>query len=167
MAATSEKTLEDLFLHQLKDLYFAEKQIVKTLPKLAKKTTSEDLRKAFQKHLQETNGHVTRLEQVFELLGKPAQAVPCEAIKGILEEGAEIMEKFDGTEALDAGLAAAAQAVEHYEIARYGTLKCWAKEIGFSEIAGILDQTLQEEKKTDALLTQIAESSVNMESRAA
>ena len=119
----SEKTLNDLFLDTLKDIYYAERQIVKTLPKMAKAANSEALKAGFEKHLEETHGHVERLEQIFELLGKAPRGKTCDAILGIIEEGKEIMDEFKGTVALDAGLVSAAQAVEHYEIARYGTLK--------------------------------------------
>ncbi len=121
-----------LFLDSVKDVYYAEKKIVKTLPKMAKAAKSPDLKAAFEKHLSETEGHVERLEQVFELLGKPARGKTCPAIDGILEEGAEVMDEYKGAAALDAALVASAQAVEHYEIARYGTLATWAKELGMS-----------------------------------
>ena len=147
--ATKERDLKELFLDTLKDIYYAEKQILKALPK------------AFEKHHDETEGHVERLEQVFELLGKPARAKKCDAIEGIIDEGKEIMEEYADTPALDAGLLAAAQAVEHYEISRYGTLKTWAMKLNMSEAAKLLDQTLSEEKKTDDTLTRIAEKAVN------
>jgi ferritin-like metal-binding protein YciE len=159
--ATKEKTLEDLFLHTLKDIFYAEKQILKALPKMAKNAESEELRQAFETHRLETEGQIERLEKVFELLGKPARGVACEAINGIIEEGKEVMEDFADSEALDAGILAAAQAVEHYEITRYGSLKTWAAELGMSDAAKLLDQNLQEEKKTDKLLTQLAEARVN------
>jgi ferritin-like metal-binding protein YciE len=123
----TEKTLDDLFLDSVKDVYYAEKKIVKTLPKMVKATNSPDLKAAFEKHLSESEGHVERLEQVFELLGKPARGKTCPAIDGILEEGAEVMDEYKGTAALDSALVASAQAVEHYEIARYGTLATWAR----------------------------------------
>src|ERR1700712_542588 len=125
-----EKDLNALFLDTLKDIYFAEKQILKALPKMAKAATSDRLRAAFEKHHDETEGQVDRLEQIFELIGKPARGKTCDAIMGILDEGKEIMDEYKGTSALDAGLLAAAQAVEHYEISRYGTLKTWATELG-------------------------------------
>jgi ferritin-like metal-binding protein YciE len=159
--ATKERDLKELFLDTLKDIYYAEKQILKALPKMAKAATSQDLQAAFEKHHDETEGHVERLEQVFELLGKPARAKKCDAIEGIIEEGKEIMDEYAGTPALDAGLLAAAQAVEHYEISRYGTLKAWAMKLSMSEAAKLLDQTLSEEKKTDDTLTRIAEKAVN------
>ena len=156
-----EKTLNDLFLHTLKDIFYAEKQILKSLPKMAKAAESEELRQAFETHREETQGQIERLEQVFEMLGKPARGVQCEAINGIIEENKEVMEDFAGSEALDAGILAAAQAVEHYEITRYGSLKSWAEELGMQDAARLLDQNLQEEKKTDQLLTQLAEARVN------
>jgi ferritin-like metal-binding protein YciE len=151
-----QKTLDDLFLDTLKDIYYAEKQIVKTLPKMAKAATSPQLKAGFEKHLQESEGHVDRLEQVFEMLGKPARGKTCEAILGIIEEGKTIMEEFKGAQALDAGLISAAQAVEHYEIARYGTLRTWAQQLGMNDAARLLQQTLQEEENTDRTLTQLA-----------
>ncbi|HEV7634055.1 MAG TPA: ferritin-like domain-containing protein [Bradyrhizobium sp.] len=157
-----DKNLNDLFLDTLKDIYFAEKQIVKALPKMAKAAQSDKLRAAFEKHREETEGQIERLEQVFELIDKPARGKTCEAIQGILDEGKEIMDEYKGTEALDAGLVSAAQAVEHYEIARYGTLKQWAQQLGIKDAVRLLDQTLQEEKKTDLALTSLAEASVNL-----
>jgi ferritin-like metal-binding protein YciE len=156
-----EKTLNDLFVEALKDVYHAEKQILRALPKMAKSAESEQLRQAFQTHREETERQVERLEQVFELIGKPARGKPCQAMQGIIEEGKEVMEDFADSEALDAGLIDAAQAVEHYEICRYGTLKAWATQLGMRDAARLLDQTLQEEKKTDKLLSQLAESAVN------
>ena len=156
-----EKGLEDLFLATLKDVYYAEKQILRALPKMAKAAESDELRQAFEKHRAETEGHVERLEEVFEAIGKKAQGKTCEAIQGIIEEGKEIMEDFAESEALDAGLIAAAQAVEHYEISRYGTLRTWAQELGLTDAAGLLEETLAEEKKTDQLLSELAEARVN------
>jgi ferritin-like metal-binding protein YciE len=157
----AEKTLNDLFLDTLKDIYFAERQILKNLPKMAKAAQSDELKQAFLTHKDETEGQIERLQQVFEIVGKRAQGKTCEAIKGILEEGEEIMEDFDGSPALDAGLLAAGQAVEHYEMARYGTLKTWAMQLGMKDAAALLDQTLQEEKKTDALLSKLAQVKIN------
>jgi ferritin-like metal-binding protein YciE len=157
-----DKDLNDLFLDTLKDIYFAEKHILKALPKMAKAAQTEELRAAFEKHHGETEGQVERLEQIFELLDKPARAKTCEAIQGLLDEGKEIMDEYKGCEALDAGLIAAAQAVEHYEISRYGTLKQWALQLGMKDAARLLDETLQEEKKTDVSLTSLAEASVNL-----
>lgn len=150
-----EKTLDDLFLDTLKDIYYAEKQILKALPKMAKAATSPQLKAGFEQHLEETEGHVERLEQVFELIGKPARGKTCDAILGIIEEGKSIMDEFKGTVALDAGLVSSAQAVEHYEIARYGTLKAWAQQLGHTEAVGLLDATLKEEVATDKKLSQV------------
>jgi ferritin-like metal-binding protein YciE len=158
-----DKNLNALFLDTLKDLYYAEKQIYKSLPKMAKAAQSDQLRAAFEKHHDETEGHIERLEQVFELLGKPARGKKCDAIEGILDEGKEIMEEYEDAPALDAGLLAAAQAVEHYEISRYGTLKTWAGKLGLKDAVKLLDETLAEEKKTDDTLTRIAVSAVNAE----
>ncbi len=160
--AAKDKDLNDLFLDTLKDIYYAEKQILKALPKMAKAAQSDKLRAAFEKHHGETEGQVERLEKIFELLDKPARGKTCDAIQGILEEGKEIMEEYKGTEALDAGMLAAAQAVEHYEISRYGTLKQWAQQLGMKEAVKLLDETLQEEKKTDVSLTTLAEAAVNL-----
>lgn len=162
MVATKDKDLNDLFLDTLKDIYFAEKQILKALPKMAKAATSDKLRAAFEKHRDETEGQIERLEQVFELLEKPARGKTCDAILGIIDEGKEIMDEYKGTEALDAGLLAAAQAVEHYEISRYGTLKQWATQLGMKDAAKLIDQTLQQEKTTDQTLTKLAQSSINV-----
>ena len=159
--AAKEKGLEDLFLNTLKDIYYAEKQILRALPKMAKAAESEELREAFQTHRDETEGQIQRLEQVFEAIGKRAQGKTCEAIQGIIEEGKEIMADFAESEALDAGLIAAGQAVEHYEISRYGTLRTWAQELGMQDAAALLEQTLEEEKKTDKLLSELAEARVN------
>jgi ferritin-like metal-binding protein YciE len=159
----ADKDLNDLFLDTLKDIYYAEKQILKSLPKMAKAAASAQLRAAFEKHHDETEGQIGRLEQIFELLDKPARGKKCDAIEGILDEGKEIMDEYKGASALDAGLLAAAQAVEHYEISRYGTLKSWAGKLGMNEAVRLLDQTLNEEKKTDDTLTKIAETAVNAE----
>jgi ferritin-like metal-binding protein YciE len=158
---TNHKNLENLFAESLKDIYFAEKQILRALPKMAKEAASPELRQAFETHRDETEGQVVRLNQVFEQLGRPARGKTCEAILGIIDEAKEIMEEFKGAEALDAGLAASAQAVEHYEIARYGTLKTWARELGLNDAANLLDETLQEEIKADKLLTRLATTSIN------
>ena len=164
--AEKEKDLNELFLDTLKDIYYAEKQILKALPKMAKAANSDELRAAFEKHHDETEGHVERLEQVFELLGKPARGKKCDAIEGIIDEGKEVMEEYADTPALDAGLLAAAQAVEHYEISRYGTLKAWAAKLGMKDAVKLLDQTLAEEKKTDDTLSKIAETAVNYQAAA-
>jgi ferritin-like metal-binding protein YciE len=157
-----DKDLNDLFLDTLKDLYFAEKQILRTLPKMAKAASSDKLRAAFEKHQSETEDQVERLEKIFESIDKPPRGKTCEAMQGILDEGKEIMDEYKGSEALDAGMLAAAQAVEHYEISRYGTLKTWAQQLGMKDAVRLLDQTLQEEKKTDEALTSLAEAGVNM-----
>ena len=165
--AKAAKTLDELFHDTLKDIYFAEKKILATLPKMAKAANTEVLRKAFEKHRAETETHVERLEEVFSLIDKKAQGKTCAAIVGITEEGAEIMSEYKGSPALDAGLLAAAQAVEHYEISRYGTLRTWAEELGLTKAAALLEKTLKEEKVTDEALTKIAISSVNIEAEAA
>ena len=157
----AEKQLDDLFLDTLKDIYYAERQILKALPKMAKAATSPELKAGFEQHHTETEGQVERLQQVFEILGKPARGKTCDAILGILEEGKEIMDEYKGATALDAGLVAAAQAVEHYEIARYGTLVTWAKQLGHNDIAQLLSETLKEEEATDKKLSQVALASVN------
>jgi len=160
------KLLSDLFQDTLKDVYFAENKILATLPKMAKAAQSRDLKAAFIKHERETRGQVKRLEQVFKIFGKKPQAKKCEAIMGITKEGAEIMTDFKGMPALDAGLTAAAQAVEHYEMSRYGTLKTWAAELGMPDAVALLDANLKEEKATDAALTTLAKSVVNVEAEA-
>jgi ferritin-like metal-binding protein YciE len=157
----NDKNLQELFHDTLKDIYFAEKKILSALPKMAKAAQSEDLKAAFEKHETETEEHVVRLEKVFEEIDEPPRGKTCDAIMGIIEEGQEVMKEFKGAPALDAGLLAAAQAVEHYEIARYGTLKTWAAELGHKQAVKLLEQTLSEEKKTDETLTQLAESEVN------
>lgn len=162
-----DKTLDDLFLDTLKDIYYAERKIVKTLPKMARAASSADLKAAFEKHKHESEGHIERLQQVFEIVGKRAQGKTCPAIDGIIEEGEELIEEFKGTPALDAGLISAAQAVEHYEITRYGTLKRWAEVLGMKDAAKLLDQTLSEESKTDEALTGLADASANQMARAA
>lgn len=158
----AEKNLNDLFLDTLKDIYYAEKQIYKALPKMAKAANSDELRAAFEKHQVETETQIERLEQVFEIVGKPARGKKCDAIEGIIDEGKEIMEEYEDAPALDAGLLAAAQAVEHYEIARYGTLRTWADQLGLKQAVKLLNQTLAEEKKTDEALSALAETAVNV-----
>jgi ferritin-like metal-binding protein YciE len=165
--AAKEKALDDLFEVTLKDIYYAENQILKALPKMAKAAHSGELKAAFEKHLKETHGHVSRLEKVFKLIDAAPKGKKCEAIKGIIEEGAEIMKEFKGAPALDAGLVSAAQAVEHYEIARYGTLKRWAEQMGLNDAIGLLDATLTEEKNTDRALTGLADTMVNEQAQAA
>lgn len=164
--ASEPKALNDLFLDTLKDIYYAEKQILKALPKMAKAATAPELKEAFEKHRDETETHVERLTEVFEIIGKAPRGKTCDAILGIIEEGKSIIEEFEGTPALDAGLLAAAQAVEHYEIARYGTLKSWAKQLGMNDAAKLLDQTLAEETKTDQTLSQLGETKVNIKAQA-
>ena len=161
MAAKQKKTLDDLFLETMKDIYHAEKQLLRALPKMAKAAESEELRRAFQTHRDETEKQVERLERVFEMIDKPARGKACAAMQGLVEEGKEVMEDFKGSDALDAGLLAAAQAAEHYEISRYGTLRTWAQQLGHHDAAKLLEETLAEEKKTDELLTKIAESAAN------
>ena len=155
------KSLDDLFLDMLKDVYYAERKILKALPKMARGAQSEELRQAFEHHHEETQGQIERLQQVFEILGKPARGKTCPAIDGIIEEGEEVLDAFKGSPAIDAGLVAAAQAVEHYEIARYGTLCTWAALLGQKDAAKLLQETLGEEETTDSTLTKIAEGSVN------
>jgi ferritin-like metal-binding protein YciE len=154
----AEKTLNDLFLAHLKDIYYAEKKIYRTLPKMVKAAKDAELKKAFTTHREETQGQIERLEQVFEMVGKRAQGKPCEAINGIVAEGEETMEEFGDSSAIDTGLVAAGQAVEHYEMARYGALSGWATQLGMKEAAALLNQTLQEEMNAEKLLTQIAKS---------
>ena len=157
----AEKNLETLFHETLKDIYYAERKILKALPKMARGAQSPDLKAAFEKHREETEGQIERLQQVFELIGKRPQGKTCAAIEGILEEGEEILDEFKGQPALDAGLAAAAQAVEHYEIARYGTLKRWAQVLGLKDAVTLLDATLKEESMTDESLTKLADKVAN------
>lgn len=163
----AEKTLKDLFHETLKDIYFAEKKILSALPKMAKAAQSEQLKAAFEKHESETEDHVARLEKVFAEMDETPRGKTCDAILGIIEEGQKVMKELKGKPALDAGLLAAAQAVEHYEIARYGTLKTWAAELGFDQAAKLLDTTLAEEKKTDETLSELAENGVNRHAEAA
>jgi len=161
--AKAPKQLDELFHDTLKDIYFAEKKILATLPKMAKAAQNQELKAAFEKHRKETEGHVERLEQVFGMIDKKPQGKTCAAIVGITEEGAEIMDEYKGSPALDAGLLAAAQAVEHYEISRYGTLRTWAEELDLGDAAQLLQETLDEEEATDEALTELAESVVNQE----
>jgi len=155
--------MEDLFVHLLKDIYYAEKQLVKALPKMAKAAETQKLRQAFENHLAETEGQVERLEKVFDMIGKAARGEKCDAIVGLIEEGKEVMEDGEDPGVIDAGILAAAQAVEHYEIARYGTLVAWAHQLGHRNAASLLESNLKEEKAADQLLTRIAESQVNAE----
>lgn len=157
------ESLKELLEEELKDIYSAEKQLLKALPKMAKKASSEELRSALQEHLQVTEGQVERLEQVFESLGKPAKAKTCKAMQGLIEEGKEIMEEDAEDAVMDAGIIAAAQKVEHYEIASYGTVRTWARLCGENEAADLLQETLDEEGEADKRLTELAESIVNPE----
>jgi ferritin-like metal-binding protein YciE len=163
--AKKEKMLEDLFHETLKDIYYAEKKILTALPKMAKVAQSEELKAAFMKHEGETEGQVERLEQVFEIINQAAKGKTCDAINGMVDESQEIIKEFKGSAALDAGLLASAQAVEHYEISRYGTLKSWAEQLGLQEVVDLLDETLEEEKKTDEALTQLAKAAINKEAQ--
>ena len=164
--AKEPKQLDELFHDTLKDIYYAEKKILSALPKMAKAAQNEDLRAAFEKHKTETEGQINRLEQVFELIEEKPQGKKCAAIEGILEEGQEIIKEYKGSPALDAGLISAAQAVEHYEIARYGTLRTWAEELGLNQAMKLLQQTLDQEEATDRALTELAEAVVNQEAQA-
>jgi ferritin-like metal-binding protein YciE len=161
--AKKPKFLEDLFHDTLKDIYYAENKILKTLPKMAKAAQSKELKAAFTKHERETRGQIKRLDSVFKIIGKPTRGKTCAAINGITEEGAEIMKEYKGMPALDAGLLAAAQAAEHYEISRYGTLRTWAEELGLRDAARLLKETLKEEETTDKVLTVLAKDAVNLE----
>ena len=155
------KTLQDLFEDELKDIYSAEKQLLKALPKMAKACSNEDLRAGFEAHLEQTKTHIERIEQAFEMLEKTARAKKCKAMEGLIEEGSELMEEDADPDVMDAALIAAAQKVEHYEIATYGTLVTWAKQLGHDEIASLLHETLEEEKETDLKLTELAETGIN------
>jgi ferritin-like metal-binding protein YciE len=165
--AKEPKKLNELFHDTLKDIYFAEKKTLATLPKMAKAADSEELKAAFEKHHGETEGQIERLEQVFAAIDKKPQGKTCAAIIGITEEGAEIMQEYKGSPALDAGLLAAAQAVEHYEISRYGTLIAWAEELGLDDVVSLLRETLDEEEATDEALTALAKTAVNQQAEAA
>jgi len=160
------QTLDDLFVHTLQDIYYAEKQITKALPKMIEKATDPQLKQSFQAHLSETENHVKRVEQVFEMHGHSPKAVNCPAIDGIIKEANEIAGDIADKEVLDAALLASAQAVEHYEITRYGTLISWAKQLGRDDAIELLEANLEEEKKADQLLTQIAEAAVNQKAAA-
>ena len=157
----ADKNLDDLFHDTLKDIYYAERKILAALPKMAKAAQSTELKAAFEKHRGQTEGQVERLVEVFGIIGKKPQGKTCPAIDGILEEGTEIMKDYKATAALDAGLIGAAQAVEHYEIARYGTLKAWAAQLGYKDAVPLLDATLKEETQTDETLTKLAVTAVN------
>jgi len=164
--AKEPKQLDELFHDTLKDIYYAEKKILSALPKMAKAAQNEDLRAAFEKHKTETEGQIDRLEQVFALIEEKPQGKKCAAIEGILDEGQEIIKEYKGAPALDAGLVSTAQAVEHYEIARYGTLRTWAEELGLNQAMKLLQQTLDQEEATDQALTELAEAVVNQEAQA-
>ncbi|WP_207903748.1 ferritin-like domain-containing protein [Tepidamorphus gemmatus] len=155
------KTLEDLFVHMLRDMYYAEKEILKALPKMARKAGSEDLREAFEHHREETEGQVETLEKVFALFDLKPRGITCEAIKGLSEEAEEIMSETEDKDARDAGLIASAQAVEHYEMARYGTMVAWAKQLGKAEAARLLQQVLDQESAADKKLSKLAQSGLN------
>ncbi len=157
----SEKNLEALFLHSLKELYFAEQHALKGLPAMAKAAETEELRSALEAHRGETEDQIRRLERIFESMDQRVEAVPADGILGVIKEGQAVLERFAGGEAFEAGLIAAAQAIEHYEIARYGTLKAWAGQLGFKEAVRLLDETLEEEKKTDKLLSELAVANLN------
>jgi ferritin-like metal-binding protein YciE len=154
-------SMDDLFVHTLRDIYYAEKQIEKALPKMIEKASAGELRQGFEKHLEETHNHVARLEKVFEMHGETPKGVDCPAIDGIIKEADQVAGEVDDPEVLDAALAAAAQAVEHYEITRYGSLIAWARELGRTDCAEVLEKTLAEEKATDAKLTELAEARLN------
>ena len=160
------KTLNDLFIETLKDLYYVEKKLVKTLPKMAGKASSPELKQAIEEHLAETETHVERIEQIFGLLDRKAVAKKCEALEGLIKEADEVTGEIDDEETLDAAIISSAQTVEHYEIARYGTLACWAAEIGNTEISELLEQTLEEEKSADEKLSSLAEDSINQRAAA-
>ena len=161
------KTMEDLFLHTLKDVLYAEKQVLKMLPRMSKQAGSTELKQALENHRTETEGQIERLGQVFEILGKPARGVRCEAMDGIMDEASSIMEEVEDPEVRDAAMLSSAQAVEHYEITRYGTLLAWAKELGMTQAVPLIEQSLNEEKQTDKLLSNIANKRVNRAAKAA
>jgi ferritin-like metal-binding protein YciE len=159
----AEKNLEALFLHNLKDIYFAEQQIAGAMPAMIEAAETEELRSAFETHGRETQGQLKRIEEIFAILGEKPEAVPCEGILGILKEGQSMMAEFAEGEAFEAGLIAAAQSIEHYEVARYGTLRAWARQLGLSEVAALIEQSLDEETDMDEILTEIAEDAINPE----
>jgi ferritin-like metal-binding protein YciE len=160
------KSMQDLFLHTLQDIYDAEKQILRALPKMAKKAGTGELKQAFEQHRDETQGQIERLTQVFEMLDKRARGMHCHAIEGLVEEAKEVMDEVEDEQVLDAGLLSAAQAVEHYEISRYGTMIAWAKQLGLNDAAKLLEETLEEEKKTDQILNKLALGNVNRKAAA-
>jgi len=156
------RTMDDLFLHTLQDIYYAENKIVKSLPEMIDSATDSQLKRGLQSHLGETKGHVQRLDQVFQMLGQKAKSVDCPAIDGIIDEAEDVSGEVADKDVLDAAIIAAGQAVEHYEITRYGSLIAWAKRLGRSDVAKVLEQTLNEEKAADKKLTAIAETKVNL-----
>ena len=158
-----QKTLNDLFLDGLKDIYHAEKQVLRALPKMARAVNNDQLRQSLEQHREETNGQIERLERLFEMVEKRASGKPCQAMQGLIEEGQEHLEEYKDSPALDAAVIAANQGIEHYEIARYGTMRTWAQQLGMQDAVRLIEQTLEEEKKTDQLLTQMAEQSANPE----
>ena len=160
--AKNDKTLDELFHDVLKDIYYAEKKILSSLPKMAKAAQSPKLKAAFEKHERETDGQIDRLEKVFEIIEAPARGKKCEAMEGLIEEGASLLEEDADSDVLDAGIIAAAQKVEQYEIATYGTLCTWACQLGLEDAADLLGETLEEEKQTDLKLTELAESEINI-----
>jgi ferritin-like metal-binding protein YciE len=155
------KTMHDLFVHGLKDIYYTERKLVTELPRMAKKASDPDLKRAFEDHAAQTENHLSRLEEVFQLVELQPRGEKCEALEGLLEETKDLLKDVKDPEVLDAGLLAAAQAVEHYEITRYGTLIAWARQLGLSDAEPVLSETLEEEKETDKLLTEIAEADIN------
>ena len=165
--AKKPKMLDELFHEGLQDIYFAEKKILVALPKMAKAAEAEELADAFREHSEQTREQVSRLEKIFKLIDETPKAKKCPAIIGIIEEGEDIIEEYEDSPALDAGLLGAAQAVEHYEIARYGTLKVWARELGLNEAVSLLQATLEEEKDTDEKLSKLAETPINQKAEAA
>jgi ferritin-like metal-binding protein YciE len=155
------KDLDGLFKHFLKDIYHAEKQVLKNLPQMARKASSEELKEALEMHREETEQQIANLERVFEMVGQKARGTPCEAMQGLAEEGKEIMSEAEDNETRDAGIIAAAQAVEHYEISRYGTMIAWARTLGMEDAAGLLQQNLDQEYATDEKMSKLAETSLN------
>lgn len=162
----NDKTLEDLFLDTLKDVYNAEKQALRAYPRVVKAVQSDELKQALETHREETEMQIERLDKVFEMLGKPARGKTCEAMQGLVEEAKEILSDFKGSPALDAGVIATAQAMEHYEISRYGTLRTWATRLGLNDAAKLLEETLNEESRTDEKLTKLAEQAANQKAAA-
>lgn len=160
-----EMNLQNLFHDTLKDVYYAERKALKSYPKMIRAAQGEELKQAFRTHAEQTQGQIERLQQIFELMGKPARGKTCDAMDGIISEAEDIIEEYEGSDALDAGLISSAQAVEHYEITRYGTLKRWAQELGLNEAVTLLDDSLKEESQTDAMLTKIADGSSNKKAK--